>query len=241
VPRRAGRTRRIAGELIRRAWEAASDVATITTGDARARRFHSFGANSSVCFPTAALHGQDRIAIGSYTMVGPYSALSAGSPFDPPEQLDTVGPMLTIGDGCLLGRHTTVTAHREIVIEDAVWMGDGVFISDQNHGWDDPDRPIGAQAQEPEPVRIGTGSWIGNGAMILAGAVLGARVVVAAGAVVTGPVPAHAIVGGVPAKVIGSTGAPAPGPRPSSAELDLERDELLTPPVASGDAQAEHP
>ena len=197
---------RFVGELVRRTWEAASRLGTITTGDTRARRFHSFGENSSVCFPTASLHGVDRISIGSFSMVGPYSTLSAGEPFDgttPGARHD--GPMLRIGDGCLLGRGATVTAHCEIVIGDAVWMGDGVYITDQNHGWSDPDRPIGAQAQEPRPVHIGDGSWIGKGAVILPGASIGERCVVAAGAVVTAPVPDHTVVGGVPARVLGST------------------------------------
>jgi tetrahydrodipicolinate N-succinyltransferase len=198
--------RRLLGELVRRGWEGVSSLGAITSGDPRARRFHSFGANSSVCFPTAALHGTDRIALGSYTMVGPYSTLSAGQPFLPPvPHAVDAEPMLRIGDGCLLGRNATVTAHRSIVIGDAVWMGDGVFISDQNHAWDDPEQPIGAQASEPQAVSIGAGSWIGNGAMILPGAVIGERCVVAAGAVVTGPVPDHTIVAGVPARVLGST------------------------------------
>jgi acetyltransferase-like isoleucine patch superfamily enzyme len=194
------------GEAVRRAWEAACRFGTITTGDPRARRFHSFGENSSVCFPTASLHGLDHIAIGSFTMIGPYSTLSAGEPFDPPVPCPPgQDPMLSIGDGCLLGRSTTVNAHHRIVIGDAVWMGDGVYITDQNHDWSDPRRPIGAQAQEPRAVHIGAESWIGNGAMILPGSTIGQRCVVAAGAVVTGPVPDHSIVGGVPARVLGST------------------------------------
>jgi acetyltransferase-like isoleucine patch superfamily enzyme len=194
----------VAGDVIRRGWEAAERLATIYSGSRRARRFYAFGDNSSVCFPWATLLGDDRIAIGSDTMVGPYSTLSAGLPLQPPNPA-WAGPTLTIGDRCLLGRNATVTAHCDIVIGDDVWMGNGVYISDQNHAWVDPDRPIGEQSQSPRPVRIGAGSWIGNGAMILPGASLGRRVVVAAGAVVTSPVPDHAIVAGVPAKVIGST------------------------------------
>lgn len=204
--------RRVAGEIMRRTWEAAADVATITTGDVRARRFFAFGHQTSVCFPSAALHGLDRISIGSFTMVGPYSTLSAGAPFDPPPSAQATEPMLVIGDGCLLGRNSTVVAHHRIEIEDAVWMGDGVFISDQNHDWGDPDLPIGAQAQEPRPVRIGSASWIGHGAMILAGSDIGRRVVVAAGAVVTGHVPDHSIVAGIPARIIGSTREGQPHP-----------------------------
>ena len=195
---------RWAGEALRRGWAAGSKVASIRSGDPHSKRFFSFGVNSTVCFPYASLVGDDRIAVGNYVIVGPYSTLSAGIPGQPSNP-DWAGATLTIGDRCVVGRNATILAHREIVIDDDVWMGNGVFISDQNHDWTEPDRPIGTQAQDPRPVHIGASSWIGNGAMILPGATIGRRAVVAAGAVVTIPVPDHAIVGGVPAKVIGTT------------------------------------
>jgi acetyltransferase-like isoleucine patch superfamily enzyme len=199
-----GRVNRLVGEAVRRLWAAAERRAIILADDRRAGRFYAFGANSSICFPPAALLGEDRIAIGADSMVGPYSTLSAGLPLQPPNP-SWAGPTLTIGDRCIIGRSATITAHRDVVIDDDVWMGNDVFISDQNHDWSDPDRSIGEQAQEPRPVRIGAGTWIGHGAMILPGVTLGRRVVVAAGAVVTESVPDHGIVGGVPARIIGTT------------------------------------
>ena len=53
------------------------------------------------------------------------------------------------------------------------------------------------------PVRIGDRVWVGTRAVILKGVTIGAGAVVAAGAVVTKDVPAGAVVGGMPAKVIG--------------------------------------
>lgn len=199
----------VVGDAVRGSWKRATRLASIYSGGRHARRFYGFGSNSVVCFPWATLLGEDRTVIGDDTVVGPYSTLSAGLPLQPPNPA-WAGPTLTIGDRCLIGRNATITAHREIVIEDDVWMGNGVYISDQNHDWADPDRSIGEQSQDPEPVRIGAGSWIGNGAMILPGGSTGRRVVVAAGAVVTGPVPDFSIVGGVPARVIGSTRPAAP-------------------------------
>jgi phosphonate metabolism protein (transferase hexapeptide repeat family) len=51
-------------------------------------------------------------------------------------------------------------------------------------------------------VNIGNDVWIGHGAIILAGRNVGDGAVIAAGAVVTKDVPAYAIVGGNPARVI---------------------------------------
>ncbi|MDN5625931.1 MAG: CatB-related O-acetyltransferase, partial [Acinetobacter sp.] len=49
---------------------------------------------------------------------------------------------------------------------------------------------------------IGDSCWIGSRAMIMQGVTLGEGAIVATGAVVTQDVPAYAIVGGVPAKLI---------------------------------------
>ena len=53
-----------------------------------------------------------------------------------------------------------------------------------------------------KPVHIGKNAWIGAGATILPGVTVGENAVVAAAAVVTKDVPANAIVGGNPAKLI---------------------------------------
>jgi hypothetical protein len=53
------------------------------------------------------------------------------------------------------------------------------------------------------PIVIGNDVWSGFGSLVLSGVTVGDGAVIAAGAVVTRDVPAYAIVGGVPAKVIG--------------------------------------
>lgn len=54
-------------------------------------------------------------------------------------------------------------------------------------------------------IRIGKGCWIASGAIVIGGVEIGDHSIVAAGAVVTRPVPAHSIVAGIPAAVIGDT------------------------------------
>jgi acetyltransferase-like isoleucine patch superfamily enzyme len=77
-----------------------------------------------------------------------------------------------------------------------------VYISDANHGYVDRDEPVGRQFAAPRPVRVGSGSWLGHGALVLGGATIGDHVVVGAGAVVTGDLPDYSVAVGNPARVI---------------------------------------
>jgi len=54
-------------------------------------------------------------------------------------------------------------------------------------------------------IYIGRGTWVASGAIITGGVKIGDSVIVAANAVVTKDVPSYAIVGGVPARIIGDT------------------------------------
>jgi acetyltransferase-like isoleucine patch superfamily enzyme len=57
-------------------------------------------------------------------------------------------------------------------------------------------------------VRVGNNVWIGYGAQILRGVTVGDNAIVGASAVVTRDVPANAVVGGVPARLIRMREAP---------------------------------
>lgn len=166
---------------------------------ARGQRFRAFGQASCISYPQGAIFGEAHIEIGSGTMIGPYVTLSAG--FAPDQNLGDRA-VVRFGDRVLLGRGSHVVGHSSIEIGDDVYTGPYVYITDQNHTYGDPEIPVGRQWPANQPVRIGAGSWLGAGAVILPGAQLGRNVVVAAGAVVRGEVPDNAVVAGVPAKVI---------------------------------------
>ena len=74
------------------------------------------------------------------------------------------------------------------------------MMIDFDHGVSEVERPIRAQGIYKRDVRIGHNVWIGYGACILRGVTIGDNAVVGTSAVVTGDVPADAVVGGVPAK-----------------------------------------
>jgi acetyltransferase-like isoleucine patch superfamily enzyme len=57
----------------------------------------------------------------------------------------------------------------------------------------------------PKPIVIEDNVWIGCRCIILKGVRIGTGAILAAGAVVTKDVPPHAVVGGVPARVISHT------------------------------------
>ncbi len=156
-----------------------------------------------MCFPPTALYGEHAIHVGAHTLIGPHVSMSAGMS---PEQQLISDRILEIGDRVLIGRGSSLVAHFSVVIEDEVFFGPNVYVTDQNHGFSDPDLPLGRQHAQEKPVRIGWGSWVGTNAVVLPGVTIGNQVAVGAGSVVTKSVPDNAVVAGVPAKVIGSTG-----------------------------------
>lgn len=171
----------------------------IAPGTDAAEAFGTFGTGSCLAFPVAALHGERSIHIGSGTLIGRFCTLSVGYTPDDGQRPERG---LVIGDRCVIGTRSTITAHESITMGDDVWLGQDVFISDASHGYQDPDLPIGLQFGAHAPVSIGAGTWIGHGAIILPGSQIGRNVVVGAGTVVRGEVEDHAVVVGVPGRVV---------------------------------------
>ena len=204
--RARSRLKRAAGEMVLSAWEAAVELGAIGPDTRRGRRFGAFGANSVICFPPNALFNEQYIHIGSSTLIGPGSTLSAG--MVPGQQMVT-DPVISIGDRCLIGKGSGIVGHLEIVIGDDVWTGHHVYITDQNHGYADPNRPISQQVMPERPVSIGDGSWLGHGTVVAPGARIGRHVVIGANSVVTGEIPDYAIAAGAPAQVIKMQTPPA--------------------------------
>jgi acetyltransferase-like isoleucine patch superfamily enzyme len=191
---------RLAGDFVQAAWARVVHYGAMGPRHRRARHFHAFGAGSFVAFPPTVIYGEGRIAIGAGTTVGPLASISAGMPSQAHLRGD---PIITIGDRCMLGKGIGIVAHERIDLGDDIWTGHYVYITDQNHGYEDLDLPIGVQMWTNEPVTIGAGSWLGHGAIILPGAQIGKHVVVAGGAVVTaGVVPDYSVIAGVPARVV---------------------------------------
>jgi UDP-3-O-[3-hydroxymyristoyl] glucosamine N-acyltransferase len=112
-----------------------------------------------------------------------------------------------VGPRCHLG---LVHIERDALLAAGVHVPSGARM----HGIADPSVPIREQEGVATRVRIGAGSWIGSGAVILAD--VGRNSVVGAGSVVTSPIPDDVIAAGVPAKVIRSRTQAVPPARVSA-------------------------
>lgn len=116
-------------------------------------------------------------------------------------QLTKPSPKVIIGDDVVIGRHNIITAKDLIKIGSYTRIGSYVQIIDHSHGTA-KDELIMDQKATFGSVIIGEDVWIGAGAKILKGVNVGDHAVIGANSVVTKDIPAYAIVGGCPAKVI---------------------------------------
>jgi acetyltransferase-like isoleucine patch superfamily enzyme len=195
-----GRRRRaVTAGLVQAAWRRMQQAGIVTAESAAGRRFAAFGPGSLMAFPTGSVYGEAWIEIGDQCMIAELVTICAG--IAPGHDLGPE-PILRIGDRCVIGRGSHIVAHHSIEIGADVFTGPYVYITDQNHSYTDLEIPVGRQWPANSPVRIGAGTWLGTGAVVLPGSDIGRNVVVAAGAVVRGNVPDYAVVGGVPAKVV---------------------------------------
>lgn len=110
-------------------------------------------------------------------------------------------PKVSIGNHVYIGPRCMIADSR---IGDDVLIGTGVDIlgGKRQHYFDRLDIPIRLQGGESRTIRIGRDVWLGNGSIIAED--VGEQAIVAAGAVVVKPVSPRTIVGGNPARVIGT-------------------------------------
>lgn len=158
--------------------------------------FEHFGRGSRILLPFRVL-GADKMSIGSNVLIG------AGSWLIVPNE-DAPTPSLVIHDRVRMNQ-TSISAARSVVIEEAVAIARGCYISDHSHSFDLPgvpirDQPIG----RVQPVRICAGAWLGQNVVVLPGVTIGAGAVIGANSVVRADVPARSVAVGSPARVIRS-------------------------------------
>lgn len=106
---------------------------------------------------------------------------------------------LKIANGCSIGPRVRLDARSGLTIKENVTIASEVMIWTLHHDYNDLNFK-----QTGGPVTIESYAWICSRAIILPNVVIGKGAVVASGAVVVKDVPPFSVVGGVPAKVIGT-------------------------------------
>jgi acetyltransferase-like isoleucine patch superfamily enzyme len=125
---------------------------------------------------------------------------------------------IEIADGVYINYGTLISAQRRVHIGANVMVGNYSIISDTEIPG--IDMPPGAPDMEARSVEIGDGAWLAARVTVLPGTRIGPGAVIAAGSVVAGDIPAGAVAGGIPARVL--------RPAQSTASPVLER------PLAAG-------
>jgi acetyltransferase-like isoleucine patch superfamily enzyme len=112
---------------------------------------------------------------------------------------------LIIGRDCYLNKNVRIVSSGNVdfVMGDNVMVGPNVVMDTSRHNTNRLDIPMKQQGLSYASIMVEDDVWIGANVVITCGVTVGRGSIVGAGAVVTKDVPPYAIVGGVPARVIG--------------------------------------
>ena len=144
------------------------------------------------------IRGEKNISLGNRVGIGINCFLYAG--------LDKGSEKIVIGENTTLNSNVMINADLkgEIIIGENVIIGPNVVMRTSGHRYEQKEIPIREQGHHPGTIVVKDGVWIGSNAVILPDVTVGHGAIVAAGAVVSKDVNDFEIVGGVPARMIGS-------------------------------------
>ena len=159
-----------------------------------------------------------RISLGEGSSIGRGAALRANTKVSPgitllPRVSLKDGVILnantgsiTIGERSWLGPYCVIYGNGGVDIGRDVMIAAHTLITSVGHEHESLDVPMMNQPLRLAPVRIEDDVWIGARCTLLPGITVGRGAIVGAGSVVTRDVAPWAIVGGVPARVVGQRG-----------------------------------
>src|ERR1044072_5432917 len=130
--------------------------------------------------------------------------IGANTLFEPDVWLTAPPPgRITIGGGTFLNIAVMIAAVELVEIGSHCMLANGCMVTDANHRFDDPDKPITWQGFTSKgPPRIEGNGWLGADVLGTSGVTTGERSVIGANSVVTQDIPPFSIAAGAPAKVL---------------------------------------
>lgn len=131
-----------------------------------------------------------------------FGAVGDGADIQPRFHCD-YGYNIRLGRNCFINYNCVFLDCASIEIGDDLQMAPAVQVYAAYHPLDRQTRVV-AGLEYAKPVRIGSGVWIGGGAIILPGVTIGDGAVIGAGSVVTQDVPGDTLALGNPARIIRS-------------------------------------
>lgn len=164
---------------------------------------------------------QATIRFGEHTYVGPGFSLHMpfGGTFLAGDAVEfrrgfraELGPeaRIEIGDGSYLTYDVILACTTSIEIGKRCGLGQATFVADGNHRYRDLTKPFREQGYNLRPITIEDDVQIHSKVTIVNS--IGTRAIIGANAVVTNPVPAYCVAGGVPATVLDYYGPPGSEP-----------------------------
>lgn len=140
--------------------------------------------------------GNEGLTLGDFSWIGSSSHLKVSFSWNDPGEYIRIGKHVGIGEFAHLG------GAGGLEIGDDCIIGPYFSCHPENHNFEDLRNVIREQGVNRKGIKVGKNCWIGAKVTILDGVIIGDNCVIAAGAVVTKSMPANAVIGGVPAKVI---------------------------------------
>ena len=138
-----------------------------------------------------------------------------------------------VEDKTVMGQECTISAYKHVRIGEQCVVADRAMFIDFDHGTVEVERPIRVQGIYKRDVDVGSNVWVGYGACVLRGAQVGDNSVIGTNAVVAKDVPANAVVGGVPARILRMREAPRELRWSKPVEPDPDGPGTLQPDFAS--------
>lgn len=149
-------------------------------------------------FARGPLHGNAlRMLREGRLEIGPHAL------FEPGVWLTSDAGRIVIGAGALLNLNVMVAAVEHTEIGAHCMLANGCLVTDGDHRFDDPDRPVTWQGFTTDgPTVLEDNVWLGANVVVTSGVRIGRRSVVGANSVVTTDLPPFSVAAGAPATVL---------------------------------------